>query len=114
VLFRSVGEPYWRTWPLPEDFEPRDPRRDGDWLPLAETVARAESAGVEVVSIIASSEDDWDRYESLHWLALDEWLAENPEDPQADEFRAVGREYREAYLRWERALLGWAIFVCRV
>jgi SAM-dependent methyltransferase len=112
--FVAVGEPYWRTWPLPEDFEPRDPRRDGDWLPLAETVARAESAGVEVVSIIASSEDDWDRYESLHWLALDEWLAENPEDPQADEFRAVGREYREAYLRWERALLGWAIFVCRV
>ena len=108
--FVAVGEPFWRTWPLPDEFEPDEGE---DFLPLAETVARFESVGVEVVSLIASSEDDRDRYESLHWLALEDWLTANPDDPQADEFRGRGRHFRDRYLRWTRDLMGWAIFVCR-
>jgi SAM-dependent methyltransferase len=56
----AVGEPYWRSWPLPPEPESdADTRTDEeDWLPLAETVERAESAGVRVLSLIASSEDD--------------------------------------------------------
>ena len=68
---------------------------------------------MRVVSLIASSEDDWDRYESLQWQTLDRWLAANPDDPQAEEFRARGAADRDRYLRWERAVMGWAIFVCR-
>jgi SAM-dependent methyltransferase len=112
----AVGEPYWRIWPLPPEPELHGSslRTDeGEWLPLAETVERAESAGVRVVSLIASSEDDWDRYESLHWQTLDRWLAANPDHPQVEEFRARGAADRERYLRWERAVMGWAIFVCR-
>ena len=107
----AVGEPYWREWPLPQQFSPEE---EAEFLPLAETVERFESAGVKVVSLIASSEDDWDRYESLQWLTLDEWLAANPDDPQAEEFRERGRRYRDYHLRWRRRLLGWAIFVARV
>ncbi len=107
----AVGEPYWREWPLPKGFTPLE---EEDFAPLAETVARIESAGVEVVSLLASSEDDWDRYESLHWLVLEEWLAANPDDPQAEEFRERGRRHRDRQLRGRRALLGWAIFVARV
>jgi hypothetical protein len=107
----AVGEPYWREWPLPNGFTPPEGE---DFLPLAETVERFESAGVEVVTLIASTEDDWDRYESEKWLALEEWLAANPGDPQADEFRERGRRERERHLGWRRALLGWAIFVARV
>jgi predicted O-methyltransferase YrrM len=112
----AVGEPYWRAWPLPPETEREDePRRtaEDEFLPLAATVERAESTGVRVVSLIASDEDDWDRYESLHWQTLDDWLAQNPDHPQAEEFRARGAAQRERYLRWERAFLGWAIFVCR-
>jgi len=111
----AVGEPYWRSWPLPPEPESDADRRtdEEDWLPLAETIERAESAGVRVLSLIASSEDDWDRYESLHWQTLDRWLAANPDHPQAEEFRARGAADRDRYLRWERAVMGWAIFVCR-
>jgi SAM-dependent methyltransferase len=110
----AVGEPYWRVWPLPAAPESDAGERtdEGEWLPLLETIERFESAGVRVVSLIASSEDDWDRYESLHWLTLDEWLAANPEHPQAAEFRAQGAASRARYLAWERAVMGWAIFVC--
>ncbi|MBA3718525.1 MAG: methyltransferase domain-containing protein [Actinobacteria bacterium] len=108
--FVAVGEPYWRTWPLPADFEVEEGE---DFLTLPQTVERFESAGVQVVTLIASSHDDWDRYESLHWLALEEWLAANPDDPQAEEFRERGCHHRDRYLRWIRDLMGWAIFICR-
>ena len=109
----AVGEPYWRDSPPPAGLEEEGRVDEGEWLLLPETIERVETTGVRVVSLIASSEDDWDRYESLHWLALDEWLAENPEHPQADEFRVRGAAQRARYLAWERAVLGWAIFVCR-
>ena len=105
----AVGEPYWRTWPAP----PEAAGEREEFLPLGSTVERAESTGVRVVSLIASSEDDWDRYESLRWQTLDRWLADNPEHPQAEEFRVRGAAYRDSYLRWQRAALGWAILVCR-
>jgi SAM-dependent methyltransferase len=107
----AVGEPYWRDRPPSDDFDLHEDEEE--WVPLRETVALAESTGARVVSLIDSSVDDWDRYETLHWLALDEWLAANPYDPEADEFRARGLRNRERYLRRDRDLLGWAIFVCR-
>jgi SAM-dependent methyltransferase len=112
----AVGEPYWRVWPPPAEAEEGEQKvlAQETLLPLRETVERAESTGVRVVYLIASSEDDWDRYDSLHWQTLDRWLAANPEHPQAEEFRARGAEYRARYLRWQRTSLGWAIFVCRV
>jgi SAM-dependent methyltransferase len=101
-----VGEPYWRAWPVPADVEAE---RYGDYVDLAATVARFEGAGLSPVALIDSSLDDWDRYESLHWLAAEKWLAENPEDPDAASIRAQHEEDRDWYLRWGRALLGWAI-----
>ncbi|HLY86130.1 MAG TPA: class I SAM-dependent methyltransferase [Gaiellaceae bacterium] len=105
----AVGEPYWRIWPPPEE---ATVERSG-YLPLEATVKRAESTGVRVVSLIAASEDDWDRYESLRWQTLDRWLEANRDHPQAEEFRSRGATYRTSYLHWQRAALGWAIFVCR-
>lgn len=49
--FVGVGEPYWRVWPLPDDFEPEE---SYDFVTLAETVGRFETAGIELVNLIAS------------------------------------------------------------
>lgn len=108
--FVVSGEPYWRTWPLPEGFEPGDGE---EFAPLRETVVRFRDAGLSLVTLIDSSLDDWDRYESLHWLAVEEWVHDHPEDPDAQHFAELSERFRERYLRWERDLLGWAIFVCR-
>jgi hypothetical protein len=109
----AVGEPYWREWPLPPAADGPPRTDEEDWLPLPQSVERIESAGVRVVSLISSSEDDWDRYESLHWQTLDTWLAANPGHSQVEEFRERGAAHRVRYLAWERAAMGWAIFVCR-
>ena len=102
-----VGEPYWRSWPLPEDVD------DLGYVALRETVARFEAAELALVTLIDASEDDWDTYESLHWRALEEWLAANPDDPDAPTIRERHEHDRDEYLRCQRALLGWAIFVAR-
>jgi len=102
-----VGEPYWRSWPLPEDYADRDE----PFTSLDGTVAIVESGSLRVVTVIDSSRDDWDRYETLHWRAVEEWLAESPDDPDADEVRTSYERWKRTYLRHGRELLGWAIFV---
>jgi SAM-dependent methyltransferase len=109
--FVVVGEPYWRRWPLPEGFS-LDPD-EGEFLPLAQTVDRFEAAGLEPVTMIDASLDDWDRYETLHWLAVDRWLRDHEDEPDAGDIRERSARYRQRYLEWERDLLGWAIFVGR-
>jgi precorrin-6B methylase 2 len=103
----AVGEPFWRAWPLPETVD------DEGYVPLAETAAKLERAGLALTTLIAASKDDFDTYESLHWRALEEWLAENPGDPEAAAIRDRHDANRRLYLEHLRALLGWAIFVGR-
>ena len=103
----AVGEPFWRQWPLPDTIEPEN------FVGLDATVARLEQAGVATTGIIAASDDDWDHYESLHWRAIEEWLARDPVDTDAAQVRAAHERFRSDYFRFKRALLGWAIFVGR-
>lgn len=102
-----VGEPYWRRLPLPDGYEDRD----DPWTTLEGTVTIFEMSDLPVVSVIASSDDDWDRYETLHWQAVEGWLAENPDDPDASGIRARHEREKRVYLSHGRDVLGWAIFV---
>jgi SAM-dependent methyltransferase len=103
----AVGEPFWRKLPLPADYGDRDE----PWTTLEGTVVVFETSGLPVVSVIASSDDDWDRYETLHWQAVERWLADNAEDPDAAEIRARHEHWKRNYLRHQRDFLSWAIFV---
>jgi SAM-dependent methyltransferase len=95
----AVGEPYWR----------REPTGDSmGYVSLAETAAKVEGHGVTLTGLIGSSTDDWDRYESLRWRAVEDWLAENEDD----EIRHAKEEHKRRYLE-RRDGLGWAIFIAR-
>jgi SAM-dependent methyltransferase len=102
-----AGEPYLRSLPVPEEYE----EGHGPYTTLEGTVAIMDSGRLRTVAVIASSDDDWDRYETLHWRAVEEWLAENAGDPDADDIRARHEKYKHAYLRHGRDHLGWGIFV---
>jgi SAM-dependent methyltransferase len=101
--FVAIGEPFWRKAGVAE----------ADFVDLASTVDRFQSAGLALTGLVAASEDDWDRYESLHWRALEEWLADQAGHPDAAAIRARHLAAREDYLRSQRARLGWAIFAGR-
>ena len=77
----------------------------------ADTVAIFETSGLPRRLRDRLSEDDWDRYETLHWRAVEEWLAANPDDPDAAEIRTRSRAHKRTYLRHGREYLGWAIFI---
>jgi SAM-dependent methyltransferase len=96
-----VGEPFWRRSP-PVGMD------DMRYVSLAETGARVERHGVSLIGVISSSTDDWDRYESLHWRAVEDWLAENDDN----EIRRESEEHKRNYLA-RRDAFGWAIFLAR-
>ena len=101
--FVAIGEPFQRE---------AGTEADG-YVDLAATVERFQSAGLALTGLIAASEDDWDRYESLHWRALEEWLAAHPEHPDAEAKRERHVAFRDNYIRKQRSQLGWAIFAGR-
>jgi hypothetical protein len=101
-----VGEPYWRR-PVPNEVD------DLGYVSLAETIERLENAQLTTVGLIAASRDDWDRYESLHWRAVEDWLEAHPKDPEAPDIRGEHEGHRRRYLETPRDLLGWAIFAGR-
>lgn len=91
----AIGEPYAAAEGAEEEGFPD----------LPATVERFESAGIDLIGLVAASQDDWDRYESLHWRAAIE--------AGGDEVLATHRAHVSRHLR-RRSSLGWAIFVGRV
>jgi hypothetical protein len=92
----AIGEPFWR----------QAGREEQEFVDLPATVARFEAAGIDLTGLVASSEDDWDRYESLHWRAAVEI--------GGDEILQTHRARVDNHLTVRRSQLGWAIFTGRV
>lgn len=75
---------------------------EGAFVDLPSTVARFESAGLDLTGIVSSSQDDWDRYESLLWRGALE--------VGGDDVLAEHRRRRAHYFAQRRGVLGWAVF----
>ena len=64
--------------------------------------------------MVLADRDSWDRYEAAQWRTVADWLAANPDDPDARRRCAEFLdENRRTYLRWGRRYLGWGVFVTR-
>lgn len=81
---------------------------------IGRTVEILKDHGLELIGLIDSSQEEWDEYESLHWLAADEWLRTHPDHPEFKKFQEWSKIPKDAYLKADRDGLGWAMFVCRV
>ena len=79
----------------------------------AENVEIALAAGMTPLYAIVSNHDDWDRYEGLQAYAAENWVRENPDDPDVDELLKLVRDGRDEYLKWGRDEIGWAIYLMR-
>ena len=69
-------------------------------------MARLEAPGIDLIGMVAASDDDWDRYRSLQWRAAVE--------TGGDEVMERHLARRDSYLNARRTELGWAIFTGRV
>ncbi|HVQ86728.1 MAG TPA: class I SAM-dependent methyltransferase [Actinomycetes bacterium] len=107
-----IGEPFWHQAP-PQDaldalgFEP------DEFTSLVGTMERFEESGLELMEMVISDPNDWDRYEAAQWWTVTEWLRENPQHPDAAEMRIFLDSYKRSYLSFGRRYLGWGVFVLR-
>ncbi len=107
-----VGEPFWRTEPDPDYLT-----LTGQTADLCEThmsnVQTGVDLGLSLLFTVVSNEDDWDRYEGLQWQAAERYAAAHPDDPDVEQLLQTSNENRDAYLRWGRDCLGWAMYLFR-
>lgn len=104
-----VGEVYWARPPSSE----LATRYGQAFTDLAGTLDVFEGAGLDLVEMVLTSTDDWDRYAASQWLNVADWLDANPDDPDAAAVRAERDDARRRYLTDERGTVGWGVFVLR-
>ena len=106
-----VGEVFWAEEP------PLDVRATQEgtqtFADLVGTLDLIEGAGLELVEMVLANTDDWDRYQARQWLAVSDWLAGHPDDPNAGDIRRRNDEWRRWYLADLRRCIGWGVFVLR-
>jgi SAM-dependent methyltransferase len=106
-----IGEPYWRLDPPDEETARAcHAERRSDFRPLPDLVAHFGQLGWDLVEMVLSNQDDWDRYSASHWLSVRRWLDANPDDELAPEMRAELHAEPARYVRYRREFLGWGVF----
>ncbi len=115
--FVIVGEPYWKTQPpkvyLDKAKVVYGSGEFGNYGSHYENVKTGEKLGLSLVYCLVSNGDDWDKYINLQWSAVDKYIRSNPDDPDLPDILNKLNKEKELYLKWERELLGWAIYVFR-
>jgi SAM-dependent methyltransferase len=106
-----VGEPFWADGTAEQVKQRHGPVET--FTDLAGTLARIETARLDLVEMVLASADDWDRYAASQWLNVSRWLADNPGDPEAAAVRQLRDQSRREYLTTDRGVLGWGVFVLR-
>jgi protein-L-isoaspartate O-methyltransferase len=107
-----AGEPFWIREP-PDEYLLAEGVSRQQFATHAGNVALGEAAGLRLAQAVVSNQDDWDRYESATWLATEDYVRDHPDDPDVPELLATTARYRDAYLRYGRDCLGWAMYVFR-
>lgn len=107
-----VGEPFWIDPPPEAAYESSGIGKD-DFTSLVGTLDRIESAGCELVEMVLADQNSWDRYVAGQWWTVDQWLRDNPNDPDAAMMREGNAASKRDYLAYGRRYLGWGVFVLR-
>jgi SAM-dependent methyltransferase len=107
-----VGEPFWKKRPAAAYLRAIGARAQ-DFSTLRGNIRIAKRLGLELSLMAESTPREWDFYEGLQWNAALRFAAGHPRDKDAPALLTRARADREAYLRWGRDTLGWAVYVFR-
>lgn len=108
-----VGDVFWKKEPTPMVCSELGIQKD--YIPnLAGILDRFDEAGVELLEMLISNDDEWDDYYTTQWMTVSRFLRQNPDFEKADELREWIDHQRRIYLTYDREYLGWGMFVTRV
>jgi SAM-dependent methyltransferase len=106
-----IGEPFWRQFPPAEDVATGcGAHAVSDFLLLPDLLALFGDLNYDVVEMVLSDQEGWDRYEAAKWLTMRRWLDANPDDDFAKEVRAKLTADPARYAEYTREYLGWGVF----
>jgi SAM-dependent methyltransferase len=105
-----VGEPFWRKTPAPEYLAWSGLSGD-QFATHAVNVEIGEGQGLTPLLALASTDEEWDRYETLQWRAAARFADSHPADPDVPELLRRVEKNRHEYLNWGRETLGWALYL---
>lgn len=108
----AVGEPYWKEDPPAEYLAAEGLERD-TFHDLWGCLDAARQLGLELIWMAGSTDPEWDEYEMKQSAAVDAFASAHPDDPDLPALRARRRRHDEAYVRWGRRCLGWALWALR-
>ncbi len=109
-----TGEPFWIGEPDPEYLKATSQSRGSYPRGFGGNIAIGEGKGLRCIYAMESSNDDWDHYLALQWKAVYEYSKAKPGDPDLAELVSRNAGERANYLRWERGVLGWGVYIFRL
>src|SRR4029079_15707774 len=105
-----IGESYLRARPHAEYLALLG-GPDSQFLDHRGNVQAGIEAGLVPMHATTASLDEWDEYEWKYSRAIERYLREQPDDPDAKAMRERSRRWRDAYLKWGRDVLGFAVYL---
>jgi SAM-dependent methyltransferase len=105
-----IGEGYWRQKP-PSDYVAFLGGENNQYLDHRGNVQAGVDAGLIPMYAATASHDEWDEYEWKYARAIERYVREHPEDPDVPAMLERSRKWRDAYLRWGRDTLGFAVYL---
>ena len=107
-----VGEPSARL-PLPKRYARYLETLEWDIVGERQLMREIDDRGYELLWNLRSTSDEWDRYMSMQWTAVNNHARLNPGDEQAQEFLDWVRDEQEVYLRYQRHWVEWNVMLLR-
>jgi len=107
-----VGEPHWKREPEAAYLAAAGLAQDA-FSTLHGNAAIGAAEGLTLLYVMPSSDADWDRDEMLQLRAAERHAVAHPDDPDMPELLERARAGADAFLRWGRDTLGWAIYLFR-
>ncbi|CAM3120352.1 class I SAM-dependent methyltransferase [Paenibacillus sediminis] len=107
-----IGEGYWRKKPSP-DYLAALGAEESEMKSHLGTIEAAEALGLTALWSTIASEDDWDEYEWLYSMSIENECHNHPDHPDRDWMLNKIRNWRKIYLTWGRDTLGFGLYLFR-
>lgn len=103
------SDPYWKAAPDPAFVAMISPY--AAYKTHAGNIEAGQSTGLELWYAGASPQHEWDDCMYSMYAAAQQWLADNPDDPEAADVRARNEMQHAAYQTYGRDTLGFGLYL---
>jgi len=107
-----LGETYWQQRPTEAACDALGVPPNA-FITLPDLLQVVQQQGYELIEMLLPDLQQIDRYEASQWMAVNQFLRENPDDPEAEDLQRWITANRWTYLSVGRDFLGWGVFVLR-